>query len=136
MFYRLNKKGWVMVLESAIAVIILFSFLFTAISRQSIELNEQNEFYNIANKLAEKTYENDEIRNYVLNGDEDEINNFLNEEIGRMKVKANAEGCISDADENCFIEAEAEEIAVSEVVIASDFNSYAVKKLRIFVYKS
>lgn len=129
-----NKRGWILILESVIAVLILFSFLFFMISSQK-PYSEKSNLYDLANILAEKIEKNDSLRALVFQNNAERIDDYLNDEIENMQIKrTNAGVCIAEYNENCFIDSD-NEIFVSEAIIASNSTHYDLKKVRVFVWK-
>jgi len=134
--YLCNKRGWVIIVESVIAVIILFSLFFLTLSRQSYgDADAKSYLYDSANLLIEKVQKNDSARNFVLQNVTSEVNAYLSSEIERMKIKINATACISRINQECFVNVSSEEVYAAEYVIASDSSHYSPKKIRIFVWK-
>lgn len=136
----MQKKGWLIIVEAVIAVLILFGFLFAAIARQQTKPIETN-LHDIANELARKAEDNETIRNAVLEGTGNEENeNIVKENLAEMlskmqTKKTGLDACICDLDENCPTEQKAKEIYISEVIIASNSTTYYPRKLRIFVWE-
>ncbi len=133
-----RKRGWILIVEAVLAVLILFGFLFTAIGKQAQQTKpaDKGEYlYSVVNDLAIKVENDDMIRMYVLEGEgnEEEINNIL-----EGMTNENVTSCISFVDETCQpnqFNLEKEEIYSAEIIIATNSTSYKVKKLKIFIWE-
>lgn len=128
-----QKKAWILIVESVIAILILFGFLFTTIAKQSqqIQIADEGEFlYNIVNELAIKAIKSNEIRNAVLNNGD--FVSLLEDELDNEKI--NLDALVCDMGESCTIDIEAEEIYTSEIIISSNSETYDPKKLKIFIW--
>ncbi len=130
-----NKKAWILIVESVIAILILFGFLFITIAKQpqQTKTTDKSEFlYDLVNELAIKAVKNDGVRTYVLEGDESAIKIWLTDEINNDNIQGDALVCNIGAP--CTLDIEAEEIYTSEVIISTDSETYDIKKLKIFIW--
>ena len=67
-----EKKGWILIVEAVIAVLILFGFLFTAISKQAQQtqnVDSEDFFYDVVSEMVLFAEKDDLIRESVINGD-------------------------------------------------------------------
>ncbi len=122
-----GKKGWILIVESVIAILILFGFLFITISKQvqQIKIVDEGEyFYNIVSELALKAIKTNEIRNST---DCSFIKNKLEEIYNEISLSVSIEGLCDTGNLP-----EGKEIYSSEVII---FDSENTKKLKIFIWK-
>ena len=97
-----GKRGWMLIVEVVLAVLILFGFLFTAISRQAgqAKISDKYYLYNTANELALRAEKNNTVRNYVLEENEDKINDILET---MVKGNENVRCCITTLESTCEI---------------------------------
>lgn len=130
-----NKKGWLLIVESVIAILILFGFVFVAMAKyvqESKVLKEEQSLYDIAELLALKVEKNKTVREYVFNFNNQAIDAHLSNEISKMKLNVEARGKICDIEERCLLEEIQKEIYSSEIILA---NESIIKKLKIFVWQ-
>ena len=136
-----NKKGWLLIVEAVMAVMILFGFVFAAIAKYSQEtkaLQEKPSLYDAAGELVARAQENDTVRNQVLASNEHEVNNSLKNEINKMKLNVNVDVCIVDFDKNCNVVIPEKEVYSAETIISTDLIDligYKPKKLKVFVWE-
>ncbi|MCL6500841.1 MAG: hypothetical protein K6T16_02295 [Candidatus Pacearchaeota archaeon] len=135
-----DKRGWILIVEAVLAILVLFSFLFMTIARQASQakqFDKEEYFYSVMNTLALKAEKDAVIRSYVVQEDPniELIENLLGLELRLMGVKKiglNATVC--DVEEVCDIEIKAEDVYTTEVVIVTEERDY--KKLKIFIWES
>jgi len=141
---RTNKRGWILIIESVFAILILFGFLFTTLSKikqeSMIQEKTGEEIYSIANELAIKAEKNITIRNAVLGNDGslDTINNWLIENLRNKNQNLNGTSKVCDVNlVSCTPGSlPAREIYSSEVIVAANSTYYGPEKLKIFIWKS
>lgn len=134
----MNKKGWILIIEAVIAVLILFGFLFITISKQAQELKileEKPIFYNVAARLVSVAEKNETIRNYILAENEAEVNNSLKNELARINPGLNLDVKIKGSNEICSSTLKEKEIYVADAIIAANLTNYELKKLCVFVWE-
>lgn len=135
-----NKKGWIMIVESVIAVMILFSFVFIAMAKQAQEtraLQEKPNFYDVANTLAKKTQSNYAIRNKVFENPPD-INGIkidLQRETRKINARLNVSVNITGIGGICSFALPEKEVYSASAIIASSLSEYDPKKICIFVWQ-
>ena len=127
-----RKRGWVLIIEAVIAVLILFGFLFTAFSKltqqSGIESREEY-FYNIANELAIKAQKDDSIRDLVSLGNCEGIEEALQTINERVSIDV-------QIDDECELNLPTEkEIYSVEMLIATNPTDNEFKKLKIFIWE-
>ena len=127
-----RKRGWVLIIEAVIAVLILFGFLFTALSKltqQSGVISKEEYFYDIANDLAIKAQKDDYIREQVFLGNCEGIEGALQLLNERVSIDV-------QVDDECELNLPQEkEIYSVEMLIATNSIDYEVKKLKIFIWE-
>lgn len=135
-----NKKGWMMIVEAVIAVMILFGFVFIAMAKQAQEtraLQEKPNFYDVANSLAVKAQENETIRGHVLGELEEEVQKDLQDEASKINSRLKVNVNITEVGGSCTftLPGEEKEIYSASVLIATN-SDYDPKKLCIFVWQT
>lgn len=139
---RTNKRGWILIIESVFAILILFGFLFTTLSKikqeSMIQEKTGEEIYSIANELAIKAEKNVTIRNAVLGKNENIINNWLIENLRNKNQNLNGTSKVCDINLISCTSGSlpAKEIYSSEVIVAANSTYYKPEKLKIFIWKS
>ncbi|MCX8194141.1 MAG: hypothetical protein N3G19_02140 [Candidatus Pacearchaeota archaeon] len=129
-----NKKGWLLIVESVIAVLILFGFVFVAMAKYAQEskiLREESSLYDVADTLAINVEKNETARIYVFNNPQ-AIDGYLSNEIERMRLNVEAQGKVCGVEETCLLGAVQKDIYSSEIIIVK---GQLVKKLKIFVWQ-
>jgi len=132
-----RKRGWILIVEAVLAVLILFGFLFTAISKQTQQIkiiNKGEYLYDVVNELTLRAEKNNNIRNSVISNQD--VNSLLGAELEQMNIKTiNLDSVICDLTESCDINIKAEEVYSAEVIISTNSTNYEVKKLKIFIWE-
>jgi len=84
-----NKKAWLLVVEVAIAVVIMFSFLFITLSKnpESNRLNLDEEF----DYLIKECLENETIRSNLLTENINHVENYLRSKISHTNLEIQLE---------------------------------------------
>ncbi len=139
MISKKEKRGWILIVEAVIAVLILFGFLFMVISKQAQQVEtrkeKENFLYALANTLVQRAEDNETIRNAVLQencplalslltNDAQKINK-------RVSINVSIEGCPEPSLP------QEKEIYTSEIIICSNSTYYEPepKKLRVYVWQ-
>lgn len=132
---KMNQKGWLLIVEAVIAVLIIFGFVFAAIAKQSQEvktLQQPLSLYNAANLLVQKAQENETIRNYVLENDETKVNDSLKDEVNKTRLNVEINVKICNVGDICSMTLPQKEIYTGEAVITNGRES---KKIKVFVWQ-
>jgi len=128
-----GKKGWMMIVEAVIAVMILFGFVFAAIAKQAQEaraLQTKQDFYDIASFLALQTLKNETMRNLFAANDIAEI---LRSEAQKINPRLNVSVAFIDIKNHCISNLKEKEIYAASVIIAVE--PYELKKICVFVWQ-
>lgn len=135
-----EKRGWILIIEAILAILILFGFLFVTIARQASQarqFDKEEFFYSILSTLALKAEKNEMIRDYVAQSTPniELIENLLTLELTKMGLKKIKLGVgVCNINEECEVTVEdAEEIYTTDVVIATKLDEY--KRLKIFIWE-
>jgi len=132
----MNKRGWLLIVEAVMAVLIIFGFVFAAIAKQSQEaqaLQEKPSLYNAANLLIQKAQENETIRGYILENDFTNASVSLNNEAKNMRLNLGIGVRICDTTESCsLLQPPKKEIYTGEAFITDGLGS---KKIKVFVWQ-
>lgn len=137
----MNNKGWMLIIESVIAILILFGFVFASIAKQAQEakaLQEKPSLYSTAKILTEKAQENGDIRNAVLQNQPYIVQESLKLNY-LSKINPNLDVTVSIANVNQICSTpqtiKSREVYSAESVIATGTSEYEPKKLCVFVYQ-
>jgi len=128
-----------MIVESVIAVMILFGFVFIAMAKQAQEtkaLREKPNFYDIANMLVEYAQKNESVRNAILAGSSGAVNESLKIELVKINPGLSLDVAINTTDSICNLNLPEKEIYGASAIIASNSSNYDPKKLCVFVWKN
>lgn len=133
----INKRGWLLIVESVIAILILFGFVFAAMAKYAQEskmLREEQSLYDVANILVLKAEKNETARGYIFNNQlhSSKINKYLTDEITRMKLNVEAEAKVCEVKSTCLLEDGQKDIYSSEIIMT---NSSTIKKFKVFVWQ-
>ena len=127
-----NKKGWLRILEAFIAVVLIASFLLVLYSRAVERPKISEEVYQIQKTILDEIASNPELRQAVLNGNEEKIINFTYDRIPSGFEFAMR---ICEVNEVCGLKEYKEGVYSSERIISSTLEEYSPKKLKIFMWK-
>ncbi|MGB9708219.1 MAG: hypothetical protein ACPLXC_02765 [Candidatus Pacearchaeota archaeon] len=132
-----NKKGWLTIVEVVIAILILFGFVFIAMSKQAQEsraLQGEPSLFEVANFLTVRAQENATIRNSVLS-DNSMTTEMLRYEAQRINARLNVSASSVDIGGICSFTLADKEVYSATAIIASDSSSYNPKKLCVFLWQ-
>lgn len=139
---KINKRGWLLVVEAVIAVLILFGFVFASIAKQTEDrkaFEEKPSLYETANLLTKMAREDDQIRRFVLS-------NPPNEGLALVKLQTQANSMNLNVDlsvkicpvsEICLsnLIGEGKDIYSSDTIISSGQSGQESKRLKVFVWQ-
>lgn len=132
-----SKKAWLRILEATIAIILIASVVMVIFLRQSSPQNIRDEIFNVENIILSEIAQNDELRQQVLNSNEEEIRNFISQRIPsnlNFTLKICNIGdhiCGLPSLKNTYTN---KEIYTQQVVITSTLQEYDPKKIKLFVW--
>ena len=136
MFNKLNKKGWIAIVEVCIAIIVLFAFLLLTFNQQTKK--ETNIFMDLNKAILFQTEENETFRNFVLTGNSSEIEQNLRSFLKKFDAKVNLTACTTDMVGSCppLNVPSGKDIVSYDIFVAGNNTIYEPKKLRVFVWEA
>ena len=136
----MNNKGWMLIIEAIIAILILFGFVFASIAKQAQEaraLQEKPSLYSTAKILTEKAQDDMDIRNAILQNQPSIVKGSLElKYLSKINPNLRLSVAIANVNQICSTptETKGSEVYSAESVIATNSESYSPKKLCVFVY--
>jgi hypothetical protein len=131
-----NKKAWIRIAESAIAVMILASVMLVLIARQGEKKGISEEMYKLQHLILEEAAKNESVRNAVLNS----VNlNLIDDFIGvRMPIGIDFNITICNPTGVCDVETPTvnKELYADDILISSTLQQYQLKRLKIVSWVS
>ena len=130
---RMNKKGWLRILEVFLSILIIMGAILIVMSRTVPETHIGDDVYEKQRVILDIVSKNESLRKEIIVGDTDGVNNFIYKMIpGTWDFATNA----CNLDEICSNPRPIydKEVYVTEVVISSNLSYYSPKKLRFFVW--
>jgi hypothetical protein len=132
---RMNKKGWMKVLEAVIAISLLIGVLLYIISTTGVRKDVSYLVYDKEKYILETVSKNDTFRTDILNLDNTNVNKFINK---TLAVNWNFETRICTLDNICSannpIPPPDRNVYSSEIVISSADTKYDPRKFKLFVW--
>lgn len=127
-----NKKAWIRILEASIAIMIIASVLLTLYIRSNPSIDREEYFYEVGKRVLDKIYENNSLRNSVLNEEEVVIKDFVGLE---LPSNVGFDLCIDNITINCGYVDIDKEVYVQERIFVASLSTYFPKKLRVFLWE-
>jgi hypothetical protein len=129
------RRAWMRILEAVIAIMIIAGVLLVMSSTSSESEDSSEYIYKIEKRILKQISQDEELRENVLNNENQEIVDFVELEIPsgfEFEVKI----CDLDIDEPCRMSEYVEDdVFVEETIIASNLRKYNPKKVRLFVWE-
>ena len=136
--FKMNKHGWIRIVEAVIAILIIFAVVLVIISRQSSVSDVGNDVYEKQSHILDAVGVNEELRNLILEGDESEkIVPEVDLFIGSLVPASwdfSTKVCKLDRICSNPVDVINKEVYVSERMIVSNLTEYSPKKLKFFVW--
>jgi len=134
-----NKKAWIKVLESTIAVMILAGTLIYVYSQNSDSYDSSAEISVIQKKILNDISVNSTLRDYALIHDEQSITDYANALIPdnyefEIKICDEPQFQICKLSEQNAAKTIDKAIFVEDVILSGNLTSYNPKKVRLFVW--
>lgn len=135
--WRKNKKAWLRIVEAFIAIMIILGAVLVVLSKQTKKADISELVYERQNNILEIIANNESLREGVLSGETEKINNFIGLGLpsnwGYATSLCNIkEICGSSATPND------RDVYVSETIISANLTDYPdgrTQKLRFFVWR-
>ena len=129
---KMNRKGIVRVLESAIAVVILLGFVTVILSRQVQEPDNADTIYKIQHQALREVADNYTLRNGIISGKLNETYNYIGKRLEPFPVTFAISSC--NPKESCLCKEcpVDKDIYADEIIISTNLSYYNETKLAIF----
>jgi hypothetical protein len=132
-----NKKAWIKILESFIAVIIIFIVLTTIIVKQKSNADSEDEITKLQSSIIEVISRDESIRSEILIGKKEGVYNKISLYTPEWM---NYSVTICKSDQICPLEDESpilqkKEIYSSEALVLSNITEFEDKKVKIFFWR-
>jgi len=134
-----NKKGWLRIVEAALAILIIFGVLLTVVGTRQIILNGQD-LSALIPPLLEEISKNVTLREKIISNDSSaiiDINFYLKERIKQPYLNYAVKICIPT--EVCSLESYPTnargDVFAAERIISSTLTQYNPKKIKIFLWR-
>lgn len=137
-FKKMNKKGFLRILEAIIAVLIILSALLFVVIKNNSEKSSADSLCLEANSLIDEISKNSTLREGVLNSDVDLVKGFLVDKISNPLIDYRVKIC--KLDDFCSLNEgglDKVEICASERLISTTTGrtDFQPKKLKIFLFR-
>lgn len=138
MVNKMNKRGFLRILEAIIAVLIILGTLLFVVVRNNTETTQANDICLQASSIMEEIGKNNTLRENVLSSDEEAITNFLKKRIDNPLIGYRVRICAPD--DLCSLNRgglDNVEICASERLITTtpSRTEFQPKKLKIFLFR-
>ena len=130
----MDKKGFLRIVEASISIFIIMGVLFVFFNQQKAQVQEGADLSERAREILEEASKNITLREAVLAGDNDTLNNFFEVKIPETYLSFEVRIC--DVDAVCGkSEFREGNIYSGERVISSTINELGPKKIRLFIWE-
>ena len=132
---RMNKKGWIRIVEAVFAIMIIFGGAIMLISDVGEKVDISEDVYDTQRYILDIIANKDELRNDILREDTDNVNEYIQKNIpSSWGFTTNICNVDMICNENTPLD---KDLYVSDTIISSSLsNSKAsTKKLRFFVWR-
>lgn len=126
-------KAWLRIVEAFIAILIIIGVVLVVLSKQGPGANISESVYEKQRQVLNIISKNNNLRVFVLAGNNSEINNTISDMVPASWNYA-TEICDLDSICNSAQTPNDKEVYTTEIVITSTLNAYNPKKLRFFVW--
>jgi len=128
---KMNKKGWIRIVEAFIAVILILIVLLSIRSMQKTSGNNDN-LEKVIDAILDEIANNNNLRQNVLSGNLNSLNEFVADRIPNIlefKIQ------ICGIEDICNLPEYKPEVYARERIISSTLSEYNPKKIKIFVWE-
>jgi len=125
-----NKHGWIRIVESFMAVMILAIFLLTFYSSQANKSNDEIPI--LGDRILDEIIQNNNLREDIFINNLDNISNFVRE---RISSDLNFSVKICMINNICNPDVFIPEIYARERVVSSTLHIYEPRKIKLFIWK-
>jgi hypothetical protein len=134
---RMNKKGWLKIIEVFLAIMIILGAILIIFAKRTPQADIAEEIYESQRQILELVSKNNTLRSEIIKTPERKNNAIVNEFIANIapiswKFSTN----ICELDSICAnpINIHYSNVYSTEVMITSNLTDYSPKKLRLFVW--
>ncbi len=126
-----NKRAWIRIVESAVAILMLASVILIAVSRQAERNNIADIMYKLQHAILEEASNNESMRQAVLQADTKNVTYFIKD---RLPPGISFNITICPVVSQCTVPLPKQEIYVDDAIISSTFQQYQPRKLTFFAW--
>jgi len=134
----MNKKGFLRILESVIAILIITGVML-AINLNKPEVSDDSYHYEIISSSLKEISKNNDLRSKIIQQGKDSevlLNDFIKEKIKDGSLEFNIRVC--EVEEICSItypDNSQGDVYSEQVIISSDLVNFAPKKVKMFLWR-
>jgi hypothetical protein len=132
-----NKKGILVIIEAAIAILLLLGFTAVVMTKQVQQPDTAANVYQIQHQILREISGNYSLRDEIINGNIDKTNITKGFITGRLKpfpVSFSVVSCNPGESCSCIECPGEKEIFADDAIISTNLSNYAEKKLALFVW--
>lgn len=131
--FKMNKRGWLKVLEAVIAITLLIGVLLYMMSSSAPRKDISNVVYEKEKYILDTISKNDALRNDIVNNNNANVNYTIEKMI---PITWDFETRICELDSICqgVRRPLDKDVYSSEIIVTSNKTSYNPKKIRLFVW--
>jgi hypothetical protein len=138
-----NKRGWLRILEATIAIMMVTGVLLVMYSRQAERVDISDYVYSFQRQVLMDITSRQDLRAKALSNsiaDLRDLNEFADgkiPDIFNQSIRICDLGLVCKLDDETSIRLfrASKEVFVEEVVISADFDDYAPKKVKLFLWE-
>lgn len=129
-----SKKGWIRIVEATLAIMLLAGFLMFILAGQKSSSNIDSYIYNIEKSLLRDISQSDEVRQNIILGENDKVEEFIEKNIpanldfsSRICEIGDVCGCL-----DCPVN---RDVYADSAFIASTLQDYKPKQIKLFIWR-
>ncbi len=130
-----NKKAWIRIVESVLAIMILSTFLFIIANKQRGDVVDMGDYmYNLEKTILREIEKNETLRKAVIEERKNEIEQYID---SRLPDIFNFTIRLCPVNDVCGMGfyVENRDIYANSVLISSTLEQYEPKQLKLFVWE-
>lgn len=126
-----NKKGIIKIIEATLSILIIIGVLLAiSVNRERIDNRDLTERIP---PILDEISKNLTLRNAVLSGNQQEINNFISAQIPETTLNFSLKIC--DPESVCSLDEYHPDIYAGERIISTNLTYLAPKRIKLFIWK-
>jgi hypothetical protein len=126
-----DKKAWIRIAESAIAIMLLASVILVLIAQQAKPKDIADTMYRLQHTILDEASKDDSVRAAVLTGNTSLVESFIKE---RLPAGFGFNISICAPAEECEAEVPDKDIYVDDILISSTLQQYQPRKLKFYIW--